>query len=124
MVSLEEALAQEEKIKIASTEYRPVLDKVRRIESKINRKLREIKELKKEQVLQKTLKDEESVEMIDRDIGEVQIEIDKLKGKIPSDWVERYESFSVLMKEEQKLRNMYRRSGDSSYQEIKGLSIN
>ncbi len=123
IVSLEEALAQEEKIKIASTAYLPVLNKVRRIESKINRKLREIKELKKDQVLQKTLKDEETVELIERDIGEIQIEIDRLKGEIPSDWVEKYESFSVLMKEEQKLRNMYRRSGDSSYQVIAELTL-
>tara|TARA_B100000242_G_scaffold106337_1_gene73633 strand:- start:697 stop:3357 length:2661 start_codon:yes stop_codon:yes gene_type:complete len=123
IVSLEEALAQEEKIKIASTEYRPVLNKVRRIESKINRKLREIKELKKDQVLQKTLKDEASVELIEREIGEIQIEIDDLKKEIPSDWVERYKTFSALMKEEQKLRNMYRRSGDSSYQEITELTL-
>ena len=123
LISLEEAFAQEERIKLASIEYRPVLNKVRRIESQINRKLRDIKELKKERVLQKTLKNEDSIEMIERDIGEIQIEIDNLKEKIPSDWINRYESFNDLMKEEQKLRNLYRRSGDNSYQAIKELTL-
>ena len=121
--SLQKALAQAETIKIASTEYRPILNTVRRIESKINRKLRDIKELKKEQVLQKTLKDEDSVMMIEKDINKIQLEIDNLRDKIPSNWTSTYESFTVLMKDEQKLRNIYRRSGDSSYQSIEELSL-
>ncbi len=120
--SLQKAFAQAETIKLASTEYRPILNNVRRIESQINRKLRDIKELKKEQVLQKTLKDEDSVLMIERDINKIQLEIDNLKDKIPSDWTSSYESFTVLMKDEQKFRNIYRRSGDSSYQSIEELS--
>ncbi len=123
LVSLQKALVQEKRIETATVEYKPILNKVRRTESQINRKLKDIKELKKEQILQKTLKNEDSVEKIGRDIGAIQIEIDKLKEEIPSSWAGTYESFNVLMKEEQKLRNMYRRSGDSSYQAIQDLSF-
>ena len=123
MISLQKALVQEKRIETATVEYKPILNKVRRIESQINRKLKEIKELTKEQVLQKTLKNDDYVEKIGRDIGSIQIEIDKLKEEIPSNWGSTYETFNVLMKEEQKLRNMYRRSGDSSYQAIQDLSL-
>jgi len=123
LMGLQKALVQEKTIEAATVEYKPILNKVRRIESQINRKLKDIKELSKEQVLQKTLKNEDFVEKIERDIGLIQIEIDKLKEEIPSNWASTYETFNILMKEEQKLRNMYRRSGDSSYQAIQDLSL-
>ena len=74
--SLEKAMDQEVKIKQESIEYKPILRKVRRIESQINIKLRDIKELKKDQVLQKTLNNMGLVEEIEGEIGYIQEEID------------------------------------------------
>ena len=66
--SLEKAIEQESKIEKEAIEYRPILNKVRRLESRINNKKSDIKELKKEQVLQKTLKNDDAVEDIESEI--------------------------------------------------------
>ena len=120
--SLEKAMSQEAQIKQESIEYKPILRKVRRIESQINMRLRDIKELKKDQVLQKTLKNMDLVGEIDGEIGYIQEEIEELKATIPASWPQTYKDFKALMKEEEKLRNLYRRKGENSYQTIQNVS--
>ena len=122
IVSLKKALDQETKIKEEAIKYKPFLRQVRRIESQINRRLKDIKDLKKDQVLQKTLKNMQSVEEIEKEIGYIQNDIDNLKAKIPASWPQTYKEFMALMKEEEKLRNIYRRKGENSYQSIKKVS--
>ena len=122
IVSLQKALDQEIKIKEEAIKYKPLLRQVRRIESQINRRLSDIKDLKKDQVLQKTLKNIQSVEEIEKEIGYIQNDIDKLKAKIPASWPQTYKEFMALMKEEEKLRNIYRRKGENSYQSIMKVS--
>ena len=122
IVSLKKALDQETKIKEEAIKYKPFLRQVRRIESQINRRLRDIKDLKKDQVLQKTLKNMQSVEEIEKEIGYIQNDIDNLKAKIPASWPQTYKEFKALMKEEEKLRNIYRRKGENSYQSIKKVA--
>ena len=117
------ALDQEARINEEAIEYRPTLRKVRRIESQINLKLRDIKELKKEQVLQKTLKNTDLVDEISGEIAYIQDEIDELKTRIPASWSQTYKDFKSLMKEEEKLRNIYRRKGEKSYQTIERVAI-
>ena len=53
IASLKNAIEQEGIIEREAIEYRPILNKVRRLENRINNKKSDIKELKKEQVLQK-----------------------------------------------------------------------
>ena len=121
--SLGKALGQEARINEEAIEYRPALRKVRRIESQINLKLKDIKELKKEQVLQKTLKNTDLVEEISGEIAYIQDEIDELKTRIPAGWSQTYKDFKSLMKEEEKLRNIYRRKGEKSYQTIERVAV-
>ena len=110
-------------MKREATEYRPTLNKVRRLESRINQKKREIKELRKEQVLQKTLKNSDAVEDIENEIKEVENEIDEINQQIGENWDQTYKEFKSLMKEEQKHRNMYRRAGENSFKAVEELSL-
>ncbi|MFL2800787.1 MAG: TRAP transporter large permease subunit [Paracoccaceae bacterium] len=107
IVSLKKALDKETKIKEEAIKYKPFLRQVRRIESQINRRLRDIKDLRKDQVLQKTLKNIQSVEEIENEIDYIQNDIDNLKAKIPASWPQTYKDFMALMKEEEKLRNIF-----------------
>jgi cell fate (sporulation/competence/biofilm development) regulator YmcA (YheA/YmcA/DUF963 family) len=117
------ALEQERVIEKEATEYRPILNKVRRLESRIYQKKSEIKELKKEQVLQKTLKNSDAVEDIENDIEEVEKEIDEINQQKPANWDQIYKEFKGLMEEEQKHRNLYRRSAENSFKAVEELSL-
>ena len=66
---------------------------------RVNQKKREIKELKKEQVLQKTLKNDGAVEDIASEIKEVQKEIDEIDQQKPENWDQIYGEFKKLMKD-------------------------
>ena len=123
IVSLKSAIEQESIIEKEAIEYRPILNKVRRLESRINQKKREIKELKKEQVLQKTMKNSDAVEDIENEIKEVENEIDEINQQKPENWDQTYKEFKSLMKEEQKHRNMYRRAGENSFKAVEELSL-
>ncbi len=123
IASLKNAIEQESIIEKEAIEYRPILNKVRRLESRINQKKREIKELKKEQVLQKTLKNDGAVEDIDSEIKAIEKEIDGIDQQKPANWDQIYGEFKNLMKEEQKQRNMYRRAGENSFKAVKELSL-
>ena len=123
IVSLKSAIEQESIIEKEAIEYRPILNKVRRLESRINQKKREIKELRKEQVLQKTLKNSDAVEDIENEIKEVENEIDEINQQKPENWDQTYKEFKSLMKEEQKHRNMYRRAGENSFKAVEELSL-
>ena len=91
--------------------------------SVINNKKSDIKELKKEQVLQKTLKNSDAVEDIENEIEEVEKEIDEINQQKPENWDQTYKEFKSLMKEEQKHRNMYRRAGENSFKVVEELSL-
>ena len=95
IVSLKSAIEQESIIEKESIEYRPILNKVRRLESRINQKKSEIKELKKEQVLQKTLKNSDAVEDIENEIQEVEKEIDKSVGLYGTELPQAYTLYGV-----------------------------
>ena len=123
ITSLENAMRQEKIIENEAIEYRPILNKVRRLENRINLKNNEIKELKKEQVLQKTLKNNDAVKDIESEIKGVEKEIDEINQQKPANWDQIYKEFKSLMKEEQKYRNMYRRAGESSFKTVEELSL-
>ena len=123
IASLKNAIEQEGIIEREAIEYRPILNKVRRLENRINNKKSDIKELKKEQVLQKTLKNDDAVKDIENEIKQVEEEIDELNQQKPSNWDQTYKEFKALMKEEQKQRNMYRRAGENSFKAVEELSL-
>ena len=121
--SLENAVEQENIIKNEAIEYRPILSKVRRIESRVNLKKKEIKELKKEEVLQKTLKNDDAVKDIKLQIEDIEKEIDEINEQKPANWEKTYKEFMDLMKEEQKQRNSYRRMGENSFKVVEELTF-
>ena len=87
----------------------------------MNQKKSEIKELKKEQVLQ-NLKNSDA-EDIENEIKEVEKEIDEINQQKPRNWDQIYKEFKGLMKEEQKQRNMYRRAEKNSFKAVEELSL-
>ena len=121
IVSLENAMNLERRIENESIEYRPILNKVRRLENRINLKNKEIKELKREQVLQKTLKNDDAVKDIGSQIEGIEKEIDEINEQKPTNWDQTYKEFMVLMKEDEKERNSYRRMGENSFKVVEGL---
>ena len=98
IVSLKKAMEQESIIEKEAIQYRPILNKVRRLESRINQKKAEIKKLKKEQVLQKTLKNDAAVEEFESEIKQVEKEINEINQQKPENWDQIYVEFKSLMK--------------------------
>ena len=123
IASLQSAIEKESIIEKEAIEYRPILNKVRRLESRINQKKSEIKELKKDLVLQKTLKNDAAVEEIESEIKQVEKEINEINQQKPENWDQIYGAFKSLMKEEQKQRNTYRRAGENSFKVVEELSL-
>ena len=123
IISLENAMKLERKIENEALEYRPILNKVRRLENRINLKNKEIKELKKEQVLQKTLKNDDAVKDIGSQIDDIEKEIYEINDQKPTNWDQTYKEFMVLMKEEKKQRNSYRRMGENSFKVVEELTF-
>ena len=123
VMSLQNAIDQNKKIQTAALDYKPVQRLVRRIESKINTVKKDIKDIKKEIVLQKTLKNSDKVKELEGEVFDLESEIELLKTEIPRSWDSTYKVFNALMKEEEKLRNIYRRSGDKSYQTIQEMLL-
>ena len=123
VLSLQKAMEQNERIQVAALDYKPVQKIVRRIESKINSLKKDIKYLKKEIVLQKTLKNEAKMKELEEEVLALESQIRSLELEIPESWDSTYKDFNALMKEEEKLRNIYRRSGDKSYQTIQEMLL-
>ena len=123
VLSLQNAIDQNEKIKTAALDYKPIQRLVRRIEGKINTLKKDIKDIKKDIVLQKTLKNSDKVKELEGEVLELESEIKLLETEIPRSWDSTYKVFNSLMKEEEKLRNIYRRSGDKSYQTVEEILL-
>ena len=60
---------------------------------------------------------------LEGEVLELESEIKLLETEIPRSWDSTYKEFNALMKEEEKLRNIYRRSGDKSYQTIQEILL-
>ena len=123
VLSLQNAIDQNEKIQTAALDYKPIQRLVRRIEGKINTLKKDIKDIKKDIVLQKTLKNSDKVKELEGEVLELESEIKLLETEIPRSWDSTYKVFNALMKEEEKLRNIYRRSGDKSYQTVEEILL-
>ena len=107
-------------IESEAIEYRPALNKVRRIENRIRVKNKEIKKLKKDLVLQKTLNGN-AVKGIESEIEYLKTEIDKISEQKPANWEQTYKEFNNLMKIEQKHRTTYRRMAENSFKVVEEL---
>ena len=103
--------------------YRPILRKVRRLESQIRIYEKEIKSIKNEIQIEKKMSNGEEVEKLEKLKEEIELEIAELKKKIPSEWEATYKSFSKIVKEEVKLRQTYRRNGDQSFETVNELLL-
>ena len=121
ILSLEDAMKQASLIESEAIEYRPALNKVRRIENRIRVKNKEIKKLKKDLVLQKTLGNGNAVNGIESEIQSLKTEIDKISEQKPANWEQTYKEFNNLMKIEQKHRSTYRRMAENSFKVVEEL---
>jgi hypothetical protein len=63
------------------------------------------------------------VKELEGEVLELESEIKLLETEIPRSWDSTYKEFNALMKEEEKLRNIYRRSGDKSYQTVEEILL-
>ncbi len=98
--------------------YRPQLQEIRDIERAMRGLQRDADEIYDSI---RFLNAETSGERIARGeaaIAEIQEEIAQLRTEIPDSWDETYETFSVLINEEERLRNTYRRSADASTEPV------
>ena len=69
------------------------------------------------------MKNNDAVQDLENEIREVEKEIDEINQQKPIDWQQTYKEFKVLMKEEQKHRNIYRRAGENSFKAVEELSL-
>ena len=83
VLSLQNAIDQNEKIQTAALDYKPIQRLVRRIEGKINTLKKDIKDIKKDIVLQKTLKNSDKVKKLEGEVLELESEIKLLEMEIP-----------------------------------------
>jgi tripartite ATP-independent transporter DctM subunit len=104
----------------ASNEYRPKLIRVRRIEL-LNREVKtEIKYLKNQiEITDNKNKDIKNALILK--LEDLELKSTELTSSIPKNWNKDYKNFSKLVKNEKKIRTMYRRSSDQFYSEISDL---
>ena len=60
---------------------------------------------------------------LEEEVLALESQIRSLELEIPESWDSTYKNFNALMKEEEKLRNTYRRSVDKSYQTIQEMLL-
>ena len=110
----------EEKILIASTDYRPKLIQVRRIEL-LNREIEtQIKILTNQIEITNNNKDEIKKALISK-LENLKLKSSGLISSIPNTWNEEYKIFNNLVKTDKMLRTKYRRLSDQFYYETSEL---
>ena len=110
----------EEKILIASTDYRPKLIQVRRIEL-LNREIEtQIKILTNQIEITNNNKDKIKKALISK-LENLKLKSSGLISSIPNTWNEEYKIFNNLVKTDKMLRTKYRRLSDQFYSETSEL---
>ena len=114
-----EIKAAEAAVIAASEAYRPLHDKVRRIERDALRLEKHIAESKTFMTrLQSTDPDNPRIAVLDRDITESVAEREALLAQIPPEWGDAYTTFSELTKAEVNARRAYRRNADDAFEPL------
>ena len=121
--NLSAALDQETLKEQEAIVYRPILRKVRRLESQIRTYEKEIKSINGEIQIEKKMSNEQEVENLEELKSEIALEVAELKEKIPSNWETTYSNFSKIVKKEVKLRQTYRRNGDQAFETVNELLL-
>ncbi len=98
-----------------SKEYRPLLNTVRTLESKVRWNKKVIKNLKGSLNYLKSDADAVKRQNVEEEIAQLENVILSLKSQIPSNWKETYKDFNKLTKAETKARLKYRKSADQSF---------
>ena len=98
-----------------SKEYRPLLNTVRTLESKVRWNKKVIKNLKGSLNYLKSDADAVKRQNVEEEIAQLKNVILSLKSQIPSNWKETYKDFNKLTKAETKARLKYRKSADQSF---------
>jgi tripartite ATP-independent transporter DctM subunit len=110
---LPEADEAAERVAAAAGDYRPLHDRVRRLERDMRRDESRIEELERESMLLDDDKADEREE-IAAEIERLRTEIETLRAQIPDEWEAAYDEFSALNDEELNLRRQYRREGEAA----------
>jgi bacterioferritin (cytochrome b1) len=98
-----------------SKEYRPLLNTVRTLESKVRWNKKVIKTLKGSLNYLKSDADTVKRQNVEEEIAQLENVILSLKSQIPANWKETYKDFNKLTKAETKARLKYRKSADQSF---------
>ena len=101
-----------------SREYRPLLNTVRTLESKIRWNEKEIKKLKNSLNYLKSEEDAEKRQNAEEKIIVLNDLILNLENQIPASWTETYKTFNKLTKAETSVRRKYRKSADQSFSPV------
>ncbi len=103
--------------------YKPLHDRVRRIEQEMRRLDRSIESIEDriELLEEADAPDEERIERLRSRIAEIKQEQRERKQEIPQEWEQALASYKSLTAEEKKARNRYRRLVDDSYQTLLDL---
>ena len=107
-------------IDTASVDFRGIHDEVRDLERFIRDEEEEIAELK---TALTRLGDSDAArsERMTARIAELEADIQSMKARIPAEWPDRYDTYHVLLKDEAKALNTYRRNSDQAYQGVAEL---
>ena len=98
-----------------SKEYRPLLNAVRALESKVRWNKKKIKALKSSLNYLKSDADKEKRVAVEEEIALLGNVILSLKSQIPNNWEKTYKVFNKLTTAETKARLKYRKSADQSF---------
>jgi hypothetical protein len=96
-------------------EYRPLLNAVRALESKVRWNKKKIKALKSSLNYLKSDADKEKRVAVEEEIALLENVILSLKSQIPNNWEKTYKVFNKLTTAETKARLKYRKSADQSF---------
>lgn len=113
---LNTAFEAAEQVNAASGEYRPQLRLVRGIEKQIRREQAHLDELKKN--FGRLQDGDPAGPKMEAEIAKIEAHMEDLRGEIPDTWEGVHSTFAELTKAENGARNKYRRSADTSYENV------
>lgn len=117
---LDEISKAEELLNEASSNYRPKLFKVRRIEQFDRDIQQEIKALNN-QIEITDSNQEVIIATLNKKLENLKLQSNLLMSQIPNTWDKDYQTFNKLVKNEKLLRSKYRRSSDQFYSGVQDL---
>ena len=114
--TLVEADKAADNVNKAAEDYRPYHVLVRRLQSRVSRVNKEMKEV--ENIIERYSADDEQRKELEKHYKNLMTDKERLESEIPEEWEDIQKEFRELVKAETKLRRQFQRTAQSAYEPI------